>query len=159
MTTQTRNAFPGGKAAIVRNSAFAAVLLSLAMGVSAPAQAGTTRAGIHIGPDSFGVFVTAREHRAWRADRGHRKFRRDGRKARRGHRRARRGIAYERLYPREGHWYLARSRTAFRRGHGCYVVFKRGYHDGYRAVIRGRMCYGPGGTYVVRGSRRAVNYY
>ncbi len=112
--------------------------------------------GIAIGGATFGLFLSEREYRRYRNRRAGAYYYREYRPA--PGRRYR--YDYSRSYRREGVWYVP-DRFAYRRRQGqCHPVFKRGYYDGYRVLIRGRMCYDRYGRgFIVRGSRRVVDYY
>ncbi|MGF1455896.1 MAG: hypothetical protein ACFB6R_11040 [Alphaproteobacteria bacterium] len=107
------------------------------------------RAGIFIGPDRFGIFLTERDYRRYR-----------GRPRRDYYYRGRFGVhPYDRRFTRAGAWYVE---PRFRRfvGRSCHPILKRGFYDGFRVLIRARRCYNRyGQPFIVRGSRRIVEYY
>ncbi|MFP4003872.1 MAG: hypothetical protein ACLFV8_08860 [Alphaproteobacteria bacterium] len=128
---------------------------------------GDARFGVHIGPDSFGLYFDKDDYdRYGRGSRFGLHF--DGFGG---------GIFFElegdRRY-RRGHWYCPRSHCRGRghggRGYGrgrpgrgrhrsydCHPVFKRGFRRGREVLIRARMCYDRAGyAYIVPGSRRVV---
>lgn len=139
-------------------AAFVAAALGGAALAAAPAHAGhsSSSAGIYIGPDSFGIYVSSGHRDYWRDDRRrydrrhHGKYKRwDG--------------AY--LY---GHWYAepryfrwdVRHRRYVHHGRGCHPVFKIGFEHGRRVKIGAVMCYDHRGrSYIKAKSRYVIAYY
>lgn len=107
------------------------------------------RAGIYIGGDRFGLFLHERDFRRFRG-RGRRAYHYRGRFG--AHR-------YDRRFARAGHWYVSPRFHGFI-GRACHPIYKRGFFDGYRVLIRARRCYDRFGRgFIIRGSRRIVEYY
>ncbi len=107
------------------------------------------RAGIYLGPDRFGLFLHERDFRRYRRLR-RRDYYYRGRFG--DHR-------YNRRFARAGHWYVAPRHRRFI-SVSCHPIYKRGFYDGFRVLIRARRCYDRfGRPFIVGGSRRIVEYY
>lgn len=114
---------------------------------------GGPNVGIFIGPDRFGLFLSNRDYRRYRYSRRRDYF------YRRGNFGPDRFNYYSRTLPRAGYWYLSPRDRGFYRQR-CHPVFKRGFFNGYRVVVRGRQCYDRfGRPYIVGGSRRVIDRY